>query len=185
MRDLSKKYGKHKPFRDDELVNEIVALTYPEIRTFFNTYVYGETPIPYNEFLQKVGLRLEEKTVETGYFLKGKIPYFDMDQDTGEFYFRKRVNYNSFLRDLGVKGGDVFLALNGTPLTSENIRPLILASAQWKPGREVSVTVERDGIKKELTTLAHIPTETVWEITKDPSAVNSEKTELQTAWLKD
>src|SRR4051812_631438 len=38
MKDLSKSYGKDQSFKDDELFNKIVALTYPEIGTFLTKY---------------------------------------------------------------------------------------------------------------------------------------------------
>ena len=42
MKELSKKYGDSKPFEDDKLIDEIVAMTYPEIREFFNAHVIGK-----------------------------------------------------------------------------------------------------------------------------------------------
>jgi hypothetical protein len=48
--------GKEKPFKDENLIDEIVVLTYPEVRDFFTTHVEGTTPINYNEYLSKVGL---------------------------------------------------------------------------------------------------------------------------------
>merc|ERR1711969_437765 len=59
MKELSKKYGNHTPFQDADLIDEIVAMTYPEIRTFFDTHVIGDTPINYNDYLAKVGLQTE------------------------------------------------------------------------------------------------------------------------------
>lgn len=56
MADLSAKYGKDKSFKDDELFDEIVGLTYPEIGEFFETYVAGSETIPYKEIFDKVGV---------------------------------------------------------------------------------------------------------------------------------
>jgi predicted metalloprotease with PDZ domain len=67
MKELSNKYGKNKPFDDDSLFDEIVAMTYPSLRTFFETHVSGTTPIDYNEFFNKVGLEIGESRVETNY----------------------------------------------------------------------------------------------------------------------
>lgn len=183
MRKLGRKYGKHKPFEDEMLFEEIIALTYPEIQHFFETYVAGETPIPYNEFLQKVGLVLKEGTVETSYFLKGNIPYFDLDTDTGKIVFRKRLNYNSFLRALGIQGGDVFMALNGNPISLENIRQQVLESIHWPAGKEVSVTIGREGQTLVRSTITQQPTEMEWEIgeMQRPSPYQEQ---LQTDWLK-
>ena len=52
MKELSNKYGKNKPFEDDKLIDEIVSMTYPSLRTFFDLHVIGKTPINYNEFFE-------------------------------------------------------------------------------------------------------------------------------------
>ncbi len=36
MKELSKKYDDDTPFEDDEIIDEIVEMTYPEIRSFFD-----------------------------------------------------------------------------------------------------------------------------------------------------
>lgn len=62
--DLTKKYGKSKPFNDDDLFNDIVEITgYPEIETFIAKYIKGTDELPLKEKLQRVGLNLD---IETG-----------------------------------------------------------------------------------------------------------------------
>ncbi len=58
MKELSKKYGKDKPFKDDTIIAEITAMTYPSVGNFLRTHVEGSTPINYQEFFDKVGLKL-------------------------------------------------------------------------------------------------------------------------------
>ncbi|HPF96067.1 MAG TPA: peptidase M61, partial [Mangrovimonas sp.] len=41
MKELSMKYGVNKPFEDDKLIDEIVAMTYPSLRDFFDRHVIG------------------------------------------------------------------------------------------------------------------------------------------------
>jgi len=60
MKELSLKYGKNKPFVDDKIIDEIVAMTYPSVRNFFDTHVIGTTPIDYNKFFEKVGLSITQ-----------------------------------------------------------------------------------------------------------------------------
>ncbi len=47
MKELSLKYGKNMSFKDDELFEQIVSMTYPSIGEFFETHVIGITPIDY------------------------------------------------------------------------------------------------------------------------------------------
>lgn len=61
--DLMKKYGKHKPFDDDDLFNEIFELAgHPEIRDFIERYIEGTQELPLKEKLQQVGLDLDTET---------------------------------------------------------------------------------------------------------------------------
>ncbi|HPH47496.1 MAG TPA: peptidase M61, partial [Chryseolinea sp.] len=54
--DLSKKYGKSKAFKDDELFGEITKMTYPEIGDFFSRYVNGAQPLPFAEVFKDLGI---------------------------------------------------------------------------------------------------------------------------------
>lgn len=184
MQQLSKKYGKDKPFKDKDLVKEIVKLTHPRIQQFFDVYVSGDSPIPYNSFLNKVGLSLQKKTLDTDYFFKGNIPYVDINGDTGEIYFRRRTNFNSFLQQMGIKGGDILKAINGTPISKANYRDPILATRNWKPGMDVSFTIERDGKNIQLSSTTIAATETVWEIVEGEQADKSKALQLRKFWLK-
>jgi len=184
MQQLSKKYGKDKPFKDKDLVKEIVKLTHPRIQQFFDVYVSGDSPIPYNSFLNKVGLTLQKKTLETDYFFNGNIPYVDINGDTGEIYFRKRTNFNSFLQQMGIKGGDILKAINGTSISKANYRDPILATRNWKPGMDVSFTIERDGKNIQLSSTTIAPTETVWEIVEGEQTDKSKALQLRKFWLK-
>lgn len=61
MQALAKKYGKHKPFKDEELITEITKMTYPEIRHFFTDYVVNAKALPIKEYLFKVGILYDAK----------------------------------------------------------------------------------------------------------------------------
>ncbi|MGL5891815.1 MAG: peptidase M61, partial [Bacteroidia bacterium] len=61
MRDLSVRYGKDKSFPDDSLFQIITAMTYPEIGEFFNKYVIGGEPLPFEEMMQAVGIKYQKK----------------------------------------------------------------------------------------------------------------------------
>lgn len=66
--DLIEKYGPGRPFEDEKLFDEIVAITgYPEIGAFIGQYIAGAEPLPLEETLQKAGLELD---VETGKITK-------------------------------------------------------------------------------------------------------------------
>ncbi len=40
IRKLSQRFGENKPFKDDKLIDELVAVTgYPQIKDFYNKYI--------------------------------------------------------------------------------------------------------------------------------------------------
>ena len=185
MQALSRKYGKDQPFEDDQLFDDIVEISFPEIRTFLETYVSGTTPIPYEDFFIKVGLEMQEEEITTGYFLKDQEPYIDLNPQTGDIFFRKNIAFNSFLEELGVEGGDVIKSVNGTPLNQENVYNTIMESMSWQPGMEVTVVVERDGEAQTLTSTTFQPTDTVMSLTEMDLPLNDPRVQLREAWLKD
>ena len=146
MKELSKKYGNNTPFDDDKLFDEIVAMTYPEVRTFFDRHVIGEEPIDYDSYLAKAGLTNAEQQIESGYFLLGEVPYIDVDQQNDNAIFiRKGIELNSFFTELGGQGGDVIKSINETPIDLEAVRGVIGASFGWTPETPIKMIVERDG----------------------------------------
>lgn len=184
MKKLITKYGKDKPFNDEDLFNDIVMMTYPEIESYFSTYVSGSTPLDFEEFFSKVGLEQTQEMSDTSYFLNGQTPFVNVNQDTKEVFFRKSYPMNTFFKDLGVKEGDIIKSINGTEYNLDNIRNLIISSMSWQAGEDFSMTVMRDGetIKFE-TTLKQPQIEKSSLKAKDLSE-NSEAYLLREAWLK-
>lgn len=183
MKKLTKKYGKNRPFNDDDLIGDIVAFTYPEIQEFFDLYVSGPTPIPYDEFFEKVGLELREDQVPVGYFLKDQAtPYITVNQ-SGNIFMRNDIELNSFHKALGLQGDDMIKSLNGAEYTRANIYDFITSSMQWKEGDKVSLTISRDGEELVLEGEVVEPTAPGMRLVEKPNA-SDEQIELRHIWLK-
>ena len=183
MKKLNAKYGKDRPFEDENLIPAIVELSYPEIQEFFDKYVSGPTPIPYNEFFAKVGLEEKEIMKEVGFFLKGQTPYITANQQTMEIIFRPNIELNSFLKDFGIQGGDTLKSVNGTGYNIQNVYDLIMASQGWKEGDKISITIQRDG--EEIKLEGNVTTPKAMEKTyAEIQNADSDKIELRNAWLK-
>lgn len=61
--DLMKKYGKDKPFNDDELFDDIYEIAGdPELPAFVEEYIEGTQELPLKETLRQVGLDLDTET---------------------------------------------------------------------------------------------------------------------------
>jgi predicted metalloprotease with PDZ domain len=184
MKKLSAKYGKEKPFNDDELFDDIVELTYPEVRTFLTTYISGTTPIPYEDFFAKVGVEKKEQEVKSGYFLNGQVPFIDGDAETKELFIRKNIALNSFLEEMKLEGGDIIKSINGTAYTIDNAYALIMTSQAWKDGEELKMVIDRDGEEMTLTGTVKPATmmKTSYESLDLPDS--DARKQLREAWLR-
>lgn len=183
MKKLSNKYGQNKPFEDNELIPTIVEMTYPEIQTYFDKYVIGSTPIPYDEFFAKVGVEKAETTINTSYFLKGQVPYIDGKPETNELYFREGIAYNSFLNDLGVEPNDIIKTINGKKYGIDNVYGLIVSSQGWTKDDTITMVVERDCEEIELSAKAKKPTAIKTSLKEMDLPATDKRVQLRKAWL--
>ncbi len=183
MKKLSQKYGKDNPFNDEELIPTIVSMTYPEIQDFFDKYVTGSTPIPYYDFLAKAGLEEKEAMGEVDYFLKDQTPYIRANQQTGEIVFRDDIELNSFLKNLGVEGGDVLKSINGEKYNVRNIYDLITETQKWAVGAPITMTVGRDGEDVKLQGKIITPMDKTRKLVENQNA-DGDEIEIRHAWLK-
>jgi predicted metalloprotease with PDZ domain len=58
--DLAHRFGKRRAFPESTFVDTLAAMTSPEIRDFFNRYVWGSQRLPIAEYYGKLGIRLIE-----------------------------------------------------------------------------------------------------------------------------
>ena len=183
MKELSAKYGKNKPFVDDDIIAEISAMTYPSVANFLNTHVVGDVPINYDEFFKEVGLKTGEAKVKTNYIQAGGEFIFGADQEKGEIFFSEKALENSFWKEEGIQPKDIIKEVNGSELTLANAQQVLGAMFQWQPGQEVELKLVRNGEPvtfKATLTQAYAMSQSVVE---DENASKSQ-IETRNAWLK-
>jgi predicted metalloprotease with PDZ domain len=184
MKELSKKYGDMTPFKDDNLIDEIVAMTYPEVKSFFDTHVIGETPIDHYQYLAKVGLETRAIEKQTGYFLDGEVPFIDVDQaNDNAIFIRKGIELNSFFKELGIQGGDVVKSINGTAINLESIRPIIGQSFGWTPETEINMVLQRGEEEIVIDGKVGSPVLNAQNIVPMENS-SAEQAKLRQAWMK-
>ena len=184
MKELSKKYGDMTPFEDEKLIDEIVAMTYPALRNFFDTHVIGDTPIDYDIYFAKVGLTKAEVEQPCGrFFLDQEIPFIDGSESENNVFIRKGIQLSSFLIDLGAKGGDIIKSINGTSITLEGIGPILQQSFVWPPESEVTMVVQRGDEEISLKGTAGTPVVT-FETLVPAEDENDAQSALRGAWMK-
>ena len=60
IQDLTHRYGKRRAFPESTFVDTLVAMTYPEVRDFFDRYVWQAQRLPVKEYYAKLGITLVE-----------------------------------------------------------------------------------------------------------------------------
>jgi predicted metalloprotease with PDZ domain len=180
MQKLTDEYGVSKPFNDNELFTKITALTYPEVGAFLETYVAGTTPIPYDNYFAKVGLSRSSIQSPTNVFLKDQKPYITVNPQTKEIIVIPNIELNDFYTSLGLKGGDVILAINDKGYTLENIYDMIGSSETWKENDAITVQIKRDGTTETIKGKVKLP----YEEKQVLKATDISKKQLKEAWLK-
>jgi predicted metalloprotease with PDZ domain len=70
--DLTHHFGKRRAFPDSTFVDTLVTMTHPEIRDFFDRYVWNSERLPIKEYYGKLGITLVEDE-------KGQPVRFEID----------------------------------------------------------------------------------------------------------
>jgi predicted metalloprotease with PDZ domain len=183
MKELSAKYGKNKPFKDDNLISEITAMTYPSVGEFLTTHVEGDVPINYNEFFEMAGLIIAKSQQPTSYIQAGQDFIFGGDQEKGVIFFTEVALENSFWAEQNIKIGDIIKKVDGKELTLQNAQQVLGEMFVWQEGQAIEVELEREGnpilIKTNLTkAFANIE-----GLIEDENATEAQKAVLK-SWLK-
>ena len=182
MKDLSNKFGQNKPFKDDEILDVIVKMTYPSVGTFFDNHLTGNVAINYYNLLEKVGVSKKTNTIDAGYFLDSGRQLFLSANSKREIFFIDRKN--TALDALGVKSGDVLTSVNGEKVDLTNIRMFIGKSMQWKEGDKLTFEVVRDGKAMKLEGDFMKGKAEVEQLLVEELSDSNPKKKLRDAWLK-
>lgn len=172
---LSNKYGAERPFEDNKLFDEIVALTHPDVKKFIDKHLIGVEPLDYASLLKTVGIRYERL---------GKIKVASLEASGIELGMidGTKTQITKDCPEYGLKYRDYVKSINGIELsilTAMTISEDIKSST----GKPVKIVVERDGkiieVEKPLKVVeddaSHI---FVLEDTKDPVVLQCRK-----AWM--
>ena len=191
MQNLAKRYGTEKPFDDDELIDEIISMTYPEVGNFFKTHVEGETPIDYMDYFSKVGLTMGDTEVKLRSILfKDNQNLFFSPKPNNEGIVQYVVDgLNTTIDLMGVKVGDVLVGLNNKMLpeikqeNSDKINAVLTPSFMWDDKTKFSITVMRNDEMITLKGVTGSPSVKVSGVVNDSEASEEVKI-LRKSWLK-
>jgi predicted metalloprotease with PDZ domain len=188
--DLSNKYGKDKPFKDDELFDEIGKLTYPEIKQFLLTYVSGNKPLPLEETFKSVGVQfVPEVETKDSIFSLGGIG-LSLNPETGKIVIKNASGMNDLGKEMGYHVNDLFEMVNGKDVTtvSEFNKAMGEIFKSPKTGDTLTVVVSRknDAGSLEKITLSATMRKTVVRKFNQLSFIpnpDAGQLALQNSWL--
>lgn len=150
---LATQYGPSKPFKDDELLKEIVANTHPDVATFIGDYITGSKPLPYQYYFTKLGYSFNPETKIQVYY-PGNV---GLKFENNNFMFSK-VEQNA----LGIMENDAFVKINNIPVNPDTIDEVWTKYFNMNTEYpEISIVVNRDGQEKILSGKIYSGTATV------------------------
>lgn len=184
---LRKRYGKEHPFEDDKLFEVIASMTDPKIGDFFETYVAGPEPLPFEEYFAKAGIEFgQEADKQVASLGQIGIGYNPKEQ---RLYISNVSNMNKFGKEMGYQQGDILLSLNGQDVQPAQAQQMLDNYTQTtKEGDTVSIVVKRKNEEGEFekvtleapAMLVDQPGEYFLKFAENPSY---EQLKLRNEWL--
>lgn len=180
--DLSKKYGKEKSFKDDELFDEITSMTHPSIRDFFRNHVEGTVPLDYKKLFNSIGVNYETEQISKD-FSFGSVA-LNYNPESKRLFVMNIAGMNDFGKEMGYQVGDEIYTFNGQDVKPQNFNSLF---DQWKnsvaEGDELSIGIKRNGEMMELKSKvrkANVKKTHIVSINPNPT---QEQLALRNSWI--
>jgi predicted metalloprotease with PDZ domain len=154
LQDLSSRFGKQTPFKDDELFDIIEEITYPEVREFIDTYIVDGAVLPYGEVFGSVGINYEPFKYFESLTFGFTQASLGLDFENQELYIRDQYELDEFGKELGFQNKDVIVKMNDKEVPGFGDLQGFLEEQQQMliPGEEFSYTVRRGEEIIELST---------------------------------
>jgi predicted metalloprotease with PDZ domain len=144
--ELLNKYGKDKPFPEDDFFKVFVDMTYPEIQQFIDDYIKGIKPLPYEGYMAKLGFKYIDERPSSDTI---PTPGVEMTiNDKGELII---LTVSEESKNAGLQPGDVLIKVMGQDANMENIRQTIKKIRLMKVGDPVEMVIRRNDKEIPLT----------------------------------
>lgn len=118
LQQLAQKYGPDKPFKDQELIQELVALSYPEIKDFFDKYIDGVEELPLKSVVGYLGVNYLQNVKQKQLTLGGV--QLGIHPETQRLFVASMEEINLFGKMMGYELNDQILKINGKAINLTN-----------------------------------------------------------------
>jgi len=145
-----------------------------DMTDWFAKYVRGVEPLPYEDALSGVGLRLV-KSAQSQPYTAGIV----IDRDDRQVVRLGSLQSDSAAEHAGLQQGDVLLTIGGTPVARDNWAATL---NRYKQGDRIPITVRRFRRTTELTLQLGPPELFEYRIEEIPNA-SADAKRLRSAWL--
>ena len=143
--ELLDRYGKDKPFPEDDFFQIFVDMTYPEIEQFINDYLKGTKPLPYEEYMAKVGFKYipERASDDTR-------PSLGIEMGMNEKQQFTIIGASDISTQAGLQTNDVPLKILGIEVSMATAREIFGKFQSMKVGEMVNIVVQRGDEEVEV-----------------------------------
>jgi predicted metalloprotease with PDZ domain len=163
MGDLSNKYGKSTPFKDEELFGVISELTYPEIDDFISEFIVKGNVLPYEEIFNIVGIDYVPFMNGKEYSLGFTLEALTIDTIVQKIKIIDADKLDDFGRQIGFRTGDILIKVNDKeiPELSGMSEFFIKEKVALEENEELSYTVLRSNASEEEEVILSAPIEPI------------------------
>src|SRR5215472_12202688 len=159
------------PLRTSRITSEVAGR---DMTDWFAKYVRGVEPLPYEDALSGVGLRLV-RSLQGQPYTAGIV----IDRDDRQALRLGSLQSDSAAEHAGLQQGDLLLTIGGTSVARDNWSSTL---NRYKQGDRIPVTVRRFRRTVELTLQLGPPELYEYRIEEIPDA-SAEAKRLRAAWL--
>ena len=175
--DLLEQYGKDKPFPEDKFFDIIVKMTYPEIEDFINNYIKGSEPLPYVEYMAKLGFAYTEEKISDD-----TRPTFGTNITVNENGELILIGISDEARKFGMADRDVIVMVLEEEVTMKTARGIVQKMYEMNVGDPYEMVVRRDG--EEITLNCVLLQRKTRHVFEDMKELTPEQQAFRDSWIK-
>jgi predicted metalloprotease with PDZ domain len=165
-------YLKGRGYTENDFVRALSRVARTDMQDFYDRYISGVEPLPYDAAFRVMGLRLvktPDEAISTGIVM----------QRTGNALRLGALPTDGPAARSGLQQGDVLVSVGGSPVTRANWQD---ALEKYKPGDRVKVEVERYGRRVAVELVIGEPDMFSHRL-EDLPEVSAEARRMREAWL--